>query len=166
MPHRTTSKPRTLRIGINPLLSQLVENRSLKPKADLSLRHVFCDQILDPLRRFEIEMLIAAGGTQAAAIDSVGEHLLACLACCGSSVELRCQLGPCPGEVPFLVFRAGIWLHGFFAHDARRSLPTGCFAVAASRSTSSQRLSISACRLLSTSGPVFPCATAVMYACR
>src|SRR5215470_14313811 len=111
-------------------------------------------------------MLIAAGRAQAATVDSIGEHLLACLARCGSSVELGRQFRPRLGEIPFLVFRAGFWLHWLFGHDARRSLPTECFAVAASRSTSSQRLSTSACRLLSTSGPVFPCATAVMYACR
>src|SRR3954452_10701131 len=110
MPHRTTSRPRSLRIGINPLLSQLVEDRPLKPKADLSFRHVLRDQILDPLRRLEIEMLIAAGRAQAATVDSIGEHLLARLARCGSRVELRRQLGPRLGEVPFLVFRAGIWL--------------------------------------------------------
>src|SRR5262249_20182906 len=162
MPHRTTRKPSTLRIGINPLLSELVEDRAFEPKADLSLRHMLRDQILDPLRRLEIEMLIAAGRAQAAAVNRVGEHRLARLARGGSRVELRRQLGPCLGEVPFVVFRAGVWLHGFFAHDARRSLPTRCVAVAASRSTSSQRLSTSACRLLSTSGPVFPCATAVM----
>src|SRR4051794_6091771 len=162
MPHRTTRKPRTLRIGINPLLSQLVEDRALKPKADLSFRNVLRDQILDPLRCLEIEMLIAAGRAQAATIDSIGEYLFACFARCGSRVELRRQLGPRLGEIPFIVFRAGIWLHGLFGHHARRSVPTECFAVAASRSTSSQRLSTSACRLLSTSGPVFPCATAVM----
>src|SRR5215510_2149618 len=162
MPHRTTSKPRTLRIGVNSLRSELVEDRALKPQADLSFRHVLRDQILDPLRRLEIEMLIAAGRTQAATVDSIGEHLLACFARRGSRVELRRQLGPRLGEIPFLVFRARVWLHGLFGHDARRSLPTECFAVAASRSTSSQRLSTSACRLLSTSGPVFPCATAVM----
>src|SRR5215510_1312040 len=107
-------------------------------------------------------MLIATGRAQAATVDSIGKHLLSCFGRCGSSVEFRRQLGPRLGEIPFLVFRTGIWLHGLFGHDARRSLPTECFAVAASRSTSSQRLSTSACRLLSTSGPVFPCATAVM----
>src|SRR5690242_21188396 len=162
MPHRTTSKPRTLRIGINPLLAQLVEDRTLKPKADLSFRHVLRDQILDPLGGLEIEMLIAAGRAQAATINGIGEHLFARFARCGSRVELGRQLGPRLGEIPFLVFRAGIRLHRLFGHDARRSLPTECVAVAASRSTSSQRLSTSACRLLSTSGPVFPCATAVM----
>src|SRR5689334_9074780 len=162
MPHRMTSKPRTLRIGINSLLAQLVEDRPLQPKADLSLRNVLRDQILDLPRRLEVEMLIAAGGAQAAAVNRVGEQLLARLARRGSSIELRRQLGARLGEVPFVIFRAGIWPHGFFGHDARRSLPTGCFAVAARRSTSSQRLSTSVCRLLSTSGPVFPCATAVM----
>src|SRR4051795_6135828 len=132
MPHRTTRKPRTLRIGINPLLSQLVEDRALKPKADLSFRHVLRDQILDPLRRLEIEMLIAAGHAQAATVDRISEYLFSRLACCGSRVELRRQLGPRLGEIPFLVFRAGLWLHGLFGHDARRSLPTECFGVAAS----------------------------------
>src|SRR5215471_1787598 len=94
MPHRTTSKPRTLRIGINSLLAQLVEDCPFEPKADPSFRNVLRDQILDLLRCLEIEMLIAAGGAQAAAVNRVGERLLARLACCGSSVELRRQLGP------------------------------------------------------------------------
>src|SRR5262245_19485070 len=76
MPHKTTRKPRTLRIGIDSLRAQLVENSSLQPKAHLSLRHVPGDQILDPLRCFEVEMLIAAGGAQAAAVNRIGEHPL------------------------------------------------------------------------------------------
>src|SRR5262245_28643418 len=133
MPHRTTSKPRTLRIRIDSLRSQLVEDGSLKPKAHLSLWHEFCDQIFDPLGRLEIEMLIAAGGSQAAAIDCISEHPLACLARRGSGVEPRCQLGARFGEIPLFVFRAGILFHRLFGHDARRSLAAGCFAVAASR---------------------------------
>src|SRR5262245_27334991 len=167
MPHRTTRRPSTLRIDVDSLRAQLVEDRPLKPKAYLSLRHVLGDQILDPLGRLEIEMLVAAGSAQAATVNRIGEHPLARFACRGSVVELRCQLGARLGEVPFVVFGAGIWLHGFSRHDARRSLAADCFASDdASRWTSSQRLSISACRLLSTSGPVFPCATAVMYACK
>src|SRR5262245_66339920 len=122
MPHRMTSKPRTLRIGIDSLRAQLVEDRPFDPKADFSFRHVLRDQILDPLRRLEIEMLIAAGRAQAATVDSIGEHLLACLARSGSSVELRRQLGPRLDEIPFLVLRAGVWLQGLFGSDARRSV--------------------------------------------
>src|SRR5262245_14307442 len=137
MPHRTTRKPSTLRIWIDSLRAQLGEDGSLQPETHLPLRHVFGDQILDPLGGLKIEMLIAAGRTQAATVDRIGERLFARLACRGSVVDLGRELGARLGEVPFLIFGAGVWLHGLpgvFGHDARRFLAEVCLApVATSR---------------------------------
>src|SRR5262245_20795147 len=93
-PQTMPNMPTALRIEINPFPLELLDDGLLQPEARLALGNVLRQRLLDLWGRLEVEVLRSAGGTQASAVDCVGDLPLTCLARGFAAIDLGRELGP------------------------------------------------------------------------
>src|SRR5262245_13978862 len=108
-PQTMPKMPTALRIDLDALPPELLDDRLLQPEARLAFGDVFRQRRPDLRTGLEIEVLGAAGGPQAAPVDGVGRLLLPRLTRRLPAIHLGRELGPRRRHVEIVESNVSHW---------------------------------------------------------